>query len=1144
MNSLRFKNLTVHNLSGVVESFEIPEFHEQLNIIYGPNGEGKSLTGKSLQTLIWPNLKSLENPKLSAEFVMGKDSWEIKIVAGEPDWKLNGRPSNEGPKIRMEEFSAQYWLGLQELLSPEGTHHEANIKFAKEIDTKFRGGVNLDSIAKELKFKSKPRRPEKHISNFKAAKKNLDIAKNHQRELDDKLKEKTKNEDEEKEAKKAVKRIESLDLLERIKAEEKGLRDVVSQLGEFDDDDRLEKMSEGDLETLDGLENEVEEIEEALLSSKKDLDRQKSNRDETGFVELDEGPDRDCLEKVDLLLSKANKFESRVVECRTAKGTEEKGFKSLAESIARYPEVEKVLQKSSIDPKPLTNVPFEKLITYFQRRRSLETEIRNFELEVGKDSGSTDEAESNISIWDQLFRFDGMSHWFSFFWGSIITVGCLCSIPILNRDSSWGVFAVANVSLLVAWAGAPLLYQRITQSARNEEKENNRNQRLEDFEIQGQGLKEERDEIISALDGFDFDGGKKDWLDVLASNMKEWQKKKSSLDSTKEELKCAEKNLANKLKEINKCLKPYKIEVNDCDGARVKLNSLRERRSKFDSAMESIKIHKDIIKNNERKLKSAENKRKDFFKVRGFEPNEVARFREIHRTHWKNYNKLKEERFKKNVSFEGRRSDYKERVIELGSEEIANNVDLKKEIDQILDEKERLKGKAGELGKLSKKIASDEAILFAAESQRTIDEAFQQLSKNKAELEAELLEEEKKLLGGRIVKWVREESARSSDPEVLRYSNKVLSDITHGRYQLYVRSLGEELTFVVKDTQDDLEKELGVLSAGERVQVLLAVRLGFLQSSEKDSTSLPLILDEVLATTDDKRAVEIIDTILELVASGRQVFYLTAQRDEVRKWQNRLGDEKWRDKKIDYKQIELAHIRNSSNDLAADFPNHIDAPPDLPDPNLTYMEYGKRLSKMGKLKSLKSTLNLGRVDLFYLIENTGQLHALRKKSIDCWGPFKTFVIDKKTADEYGISEEEIVRFDERAIVIERLLKSSKIGRPDSVDRAVLKNASLGINEDKFHELSELAQEVEGEGDRLIMKLKGKKIKNWQTKNTEKLEDFFETHGYIDPQIPWDREKLRDHVLDHLAGNNHMDSEWLDRTIGFLVFDQNGELNES
>ena len=77
-----------------------------------------------------------------------------------------------------------------------------------------------------------------------------------------------------------------------------------------------------------------------------------------------------------------------------------------------------------------------------------------------------------------------------------------------------------------------------------------------------------------------------------------------------------------------------------------------------------------------------------------------------------------------------------------------------------------------------------------------------------------------------------------------------------------------------------------------------------------------------------------------------------------------------------------------------------------------------------------------------------------------------------------------------------------------------------------------------------MKLKGKEIKNWLTKNTEKLEDFFETHGYIDPQTPWDREKLRDHVLDHLAGNNHIDSEWLDRTIGFLVFDQNGELNES
>ena len=122
-----------------------------------------------------------------------------------------------------------------------------------------------------------------------------------------------------------------------------------------------------------------------------------------------------------------------------------------------------------------------------------------------------------------------------------------------------------------------------------------------------------------------------------------------------------------------------------------------------------------------------------------------------------------------------------------------------------------------------------------------------------------------------------------------------MSVITYDRYQLDVRTVDEVPTFFVKDSQDELEKELDVLSAGERVQVLLAVRLGFLRCSENDSMQLPLILDEVLGTTDDIRAETIIDTIFELVSHGRQVFYLTARKNEVGKWKNHW-EEKWREK--------------------------------------------------------------------------------------------------------------------------------------------------------------------------------------------------------------------------------------------------------
>ena len=63
---------------------------------------------------------------------------------------------------------------------------------------------------------------------------------------------------------------------------------------------------------------------------------------------------------------------------------------------------------------------------------------------------------------------------------------------------------------------------------------------------------------------------------------------------------------------------------------------------------------------------------------------------------------------------------------------------------------------------------------------------------------------------------------------------------------------------------------------------MAAVRVAFLEQDE--SARLPLLLDETLGTSDDGRAGAIIDSVIEIAREGRQVFYFTAQHDEVGKW--------------------------------------------------------------------------------------------------------------------------------------------------------------------------------------------------------------------------------------------------------------------
>jgi len=62
----------------------------------------------------------------------------------------------------------------------------------------------------------------------------------------------------------------------------------------------------------------------------------------------------------------------------------------------------------------------------------------------------------------------------------------------------------------------------------------------------------------------------------------------------------------------------------------------------------------------------------------------------------------------------------------------------------------------------------------------------------------------------------------------------------------------------------------------------LSVRLAFVETRETNYR-LPITLDETLTNSDDKRARAAIKTMTTL-AADRQVFYFTAQQDEVGKW--------------------------------------------------------------------------------------------------------------------------------------------------------------------------------------------------------------------------------------------------------------------
>lgn len=135
-----------------------------------------------------------------------------------------------------------------------------------------------------------------------------------------------------------------------------------------------------------------------------------------------------------------------------------------------------------------------------------------------------------------------------------------------------------------------------------------------------------------------------------------------------------------------------------------------------------------------------------------------------------------------------------------------------------------------------------------------------------------------KAIGQVILEQLREDAIKNAPP-VFEQARKNFQRVTDGRYSLIIP---QNDIFRARDHHRDLDFDLTKLSSATRVQLLLSVRLAFVETQETNYR-LPLTLDETLANSDDQRAQAIIQTISTL-SENRQVFYFTAQKDEVEKW--------------------------------------------------------------------------------------------------------------------------------------------------------------------------------------------------------------------------------------------------------------------
>jgi uncharacterized protein YhaN len=342
------------------------------------------------------------------------------------------------------------------------------------------------------------------------------------------------------------------------------------------------------------------------------------------------------------------------------------------------------------------------------------------------------------------------------------------------------------------------------------------------------------------------------------------------------------------------------------------------------------------------------------------------------------------------------------------------------------------------------------------------------------------------IVGQTLVNWLAEESTSDRTSAVFQEASLMLDKITKGQLTLGVSQSGKEEFFVTASGNE--RRELDQLSVGERVQVLLSIRMAFLGHSEL--AVLPLVLDETLGTSDDERAHDIINSVLELAVLGRQVFYFTAQTDEVAKWKLLLQQYPSMDSCFIDLDAQLDHSigKEIPNADAFSLAATIDAPGDR-----SHQEFGEQL---GVRRPLLFPYNPANLHLWYLIEDLDLLYACSQLRVMTWGSLQQ-VMKHHAASVPFISEQQFATLQLRSTAVANAVNLWSVGRAAPVTREDLQESGA-VSKTFLERVWKVAVRVEYCGTAFINELQSpSRPKKWSDSKTEKLAEYLSRTGKLD-----------------------------------------------
>ncbi|MGM0682307.1 MAG: hypothetical protein ACQES8_08825 [Thermodesulfobacteriota bacterium] len=1126
------KELSVQKMPGFPRGMDsFTDLSSNINIIAGPNASGKSSTARVIQELIWKG--GAKGLQAEGSVMTGNAGWEIRLDSGRRKTQREG-VDDEFTGIPSPDSSGRYMLALHDLISAR----EADL--ARQIMKESIGGYDIDEAQVKLGYSNVIKnRGAGEYTGFTEAEGRYRIAVNKQEEL---KKQEEKLEELYREREKAEKAAVQVSFYSTVRDYLKAKLDYEKMsvlYGKFPDG--MERVSGDEYENILVLEQEIEEA--------------KKETDNAGIIAA---RNRERLSALNLPADGVDQAVTRELELRVRelehleRDAEETGKKISALRVAESEALRNIGEDAEIagwEGLKLDDVG--RLDRFLQKFHRLLSEKQFYQ---AKAEGLTKVAGTNeIAPKDKLKEgVRLLSSWLQEersvpgtrrIWIPVLAAAGIIASLLTLLAGGWGLLAIIVVLAagILAWKERPakennvrrsdyektglekpgewettqvadLLEMLVSELALAEKAEENEREaaifkeHLADSESKLAELRREADSLLErlkAVPGIPEEELKSyDGLYWFLVNVANWQKNHTELLSNTailDEITLTHEDTLAKFN--NLAISHAAGTAGDAARARAVLQKLVQDVSLWKECTDEIAKLNDQALEKRKQIERAGKKQEELYRKLGVDNGRKDQVMEL-TTLLEEYKNIRQQRFMAEAVLSEKHALMTGHSLYGGENKLALNLTA----DEIDDRIRAFSEKAEKRDGIQKTIIEIETGISSVKKGHDLEDALNE-KERAAEVLLGLFERNLSSLTGQlVVDHLKKETREHNRPRVFKRANELFNRITRGRYELRLGDR-DDAVFRAYDTVLKLGQDLEELSTGTRIQLVMSVRLAFIEAQES-TYSLPILADELLANSDDIRAGAIIEALVEISREGRQVFYFTAQGDEVARWKSYLDSKN----DVSSKIIELSGRESDAAVTTGKMPSFgsFELSRNIPSPDGAGRKEYKKMLAVPRFNLLED--NTARLHLWYLVEDSNLLYNCLKTGISYWGQLESFLA---TGRVEGLDEALKDKLEQKIRLLSRFCELYRRGRSRPVSREIIQQSGA-VSGSHIENVALKLNELGNDPEKLIRALRNGEVPRFKKSKIDELEQFFINEGYIDEQESLSEEEILLKLNSYLA----------------------------